>query len=87
MAKLSFDYFKDKEKFLQIKREFLFNDYRFDNAEAHISEVDIKLDDITKIIKKIDDEPEISTLNFYNDYCPNLIKAISEKHKKKELYS
>ena len=82
MVKLSFDFFTDKEKFLQIKRDFLFKDCRFDYPEANISKVNINLDDITYVLEKIDDEPEISTLNFYKDRCQLLIIKISEKYKK-----
>lgn len=78
----SFDTFINKEKFDHIKRKFLYQDDSFDHPDAHISEVNINLDEITYVKLKKVDEPEILTLNFYKDYSPQLIIKISEKYKK-----
>lgn len=83
MLKLSFEYFTDKEKFFQIKREFLFKDYRFDYPEAHISQVNLEHNDIEYVRKISDDETDVLTLNFYVDYIPPSIIKISDKYKKK----
>lgn len=76
-----FDRFIIKDKFEQIKRKFIYKDIGFDHPDAHISQVNINIDDITYVKKISDDETEISNLNFYKDYCPPLIIEISEKYK------
>ena len=80
MLTLSFDYFIEEEKFLRIKREFLFKDHCFDHFEAHISEVDIQKNDIIYVEKTSDGE--VKDLNFYSDYISPTIIKISEKYKK-----
>lgn len=82
MLKLHFDYFTNEEKFLQIKRKFLFQDQHFDNYEAHISEVNIEINDIVYVSKTSDDDTNVLDLNFYIHHISPAIVRISEKYKK-----
>lgn len=82
MLTLPFDNFINREKFFQIKREFLFKDYGFDHPEAHILEVNIQIDDITYVRKISEDETEVLTLNFYVHHISPAIIKISENYKK-----
>jgi hypothetical protein len=84
MLKLHFDYFTNEEKFLHIKRKFLFKDYSFDHEDAHISQVDLEINDIAylRMISNETDETEVLSENFYNDHITPSVKRISEKYKK-----
>lgn len=82
MLKLSFEYFTDKEKFFQIKREFLFKDCRFDYPEAHSSEINLELNYIIYVRKTSDDETDVLELNFYTHQVSPNIKKIAKKCKK-----
>jgi hypothetical protein len=87
MLKLHFDYFTNGEKFINIKRKFLFKDYSFDHEDAHISQVNLEIDDIVRVRKtnadvNEADETSVLSQNFYKDHIPLSVIKISEKYKK-----
>jgi hypothetical protein len=84
MLKLHFDYFTNGEKFINIKRTFLYQDDDFDRSEAHISQVNLEINDITQVSKTGDgtDDTDVLDLNFYKDHVQPWVIKISEKYKK-----